>query len=137
MLDVPSSAYIRNLPRKFAFVVVMMSLFPVGAWSLGFHGGEQERLDKLMSAVEAGDFEKFVENGTSKFQKRLLKKQFQHVHEQLAGRLNRGYQSEYLGTVLQHGLSVHLWRISYADGADQTLAKLVMKGSKTAGFWLQ
>ena len=122
--------------KSWLVLLAPVLLFPLLAWSWSLEGGAQSRVEKLMNAVESGSYGRFVEDGTVLFQEQLLKSQFRHVHEQLAERLSHGYRLEYLGTLRQEGLNVHLWRITYKDGEDQTLAKLVLRGTKTAGFWL-
>jgi len=43
----------------------------------------------------------------------------------------------YLGELKQQGMSVHLWKLVYKDGENDTLAKLVLTGDKVAGVLFQ
>jgi hypothetical protein len=90
-----------------------------------------------MEAVKNGDYEKFISAGTSQFKKGLSKRAFYSVHEQLSSSLNSGFSSKYLDSLNQQGVQTHLWKISYSNSSEHTLAKLVLKKNKVAGFWLQ
>lgn len=94
-------------------------------------------LDKLLKAVEANDYESFVADGTDAFKTGITKQMFESVCKQLAPRMKKGYTCSYLGELKQQGCKVYLWKLVYKDGGDDTLAKLVLKDGKVAGFWLQ
>ena len=94
-------------------------------------------LDKLLKAVEANDYANFVAEGSEAFKAGLTKQMLEGVSAQLAPRLQKGYEVSYLGELKQQGCQVHLWKLAYKDGGDDTLAKLVLKDGKVAGFWLQ
>jgi hypothetical protein len=51
--------------------------------------------------------------------------------------MKKGYECVRLGELTQQGCRVLLWKLAYKDGGDDTLAKLVLKDGKVAGFWLQ
>ena len=94
-------------------------------------------LDKLLKAVEANDYESFVADGTDAVKAGLTKQMLEGVSNQLSPRLKKGYTCSYLGELKQQGCQVYLWKLTYKDGEDDTLAKLVLKDGKVAGFWLQ
>ena len=94
-------------------------------------------LDKLLKAVEANDYESFVADGTDAVKAGLTKQMLEGVSNQLAPRLKKGYTCSYLGELKQQGCQVYLWKLVYKGGGDDTLAKLVLKDGKVAGFWLQ
>lgn len=94
-------------------------------------------LDKLLEAVEANDYASFVADGNDAFKAGLTKQMLEGVSAQLAPRMQKGYDVSYLGELKQQGCQVHLWKLAYRDGGDDTLAKLVLKDGKVAGFWLQ
>jgi hypothetical protein len=98
---------------------------------------EETTLRKLLTAVEVGDYEGFVADGDAAFKAALTKPMFEGVSEQLAFRMQGGYDTFYLGQLNQQGCQVYLWKLVFKDGGDDTLAKLVLKGGKVAGFWLQ
>jgi hypothetical protein len=94
-------------------------------------------LDKLLKAVEANDYDSFVADGTDAVKAGLTKQMLEGVSKQLAPRLKKGYTCSYLGELKQQDCRVCLWKLAYKDGGDDTLAKLVLKDSKVAGFLLQ
>jgi soluble cytochrome b562 len=91
---------------------------------------------KLFAALEKSDYDAFVADGTPEF-KGLSKDKFDPVATLLAPKLKAGYAAFYLGELSQHGFHVTLWKVSFADGSDDTLATLVVKDGKVAGFWIQ
>ena len=94
-------------------------------------------LDKLLRAVEANDYVGFVSDGSDAFKAGITKPMLQGVSGQLSMRMKKGYACSFLGELTQQGCRVLLWRLAYKDGGDDTLAKLVFKDGKVAGFWLQ
>lgn len=94
-------------------------------------------LDKLLKAVEANDYDSFMADGTDGFKAGLTKQMLKGVSGQLAPRMKKGYTCQYLGELKQQGYQILLWKLTYADGGDDTLAKLVLQDKKVAGFWLQ
>ena len=94
-------------------------------------------LNKLLKAVEANDYDKFVADGTDGFKAGITRQMVQGVSGQLAPRMKKGYDCVYLGELKQQGCSVLLWKLVYKDGGDDTLAKLWLKDGKVAGFLLQ
>jgi DNA-directed RNA polymerase subunit RPC12/RpoP len=94
-------------------------------------------LDKLLKATEANDYDSFVADGADVFKAALTKQKLDGVSAQLSPRMKKGYRCAYLGELSQHGCQVLLWKLTFKDGGDDTLAKLVLKDGKVAGFWLQ
>ena len=94
-------------------------------------------LKGLLVAVQNNDYDGFVANGTAAFKAGLTPQMLAGVSAQLSARMNRGYGIAYLGKLRQQGLDVYLWKLSFKDGSDDTLAKLVLDKDKVAGFWLQ
>lgn len=94
-------------------------------------------LDKLLKATEANDYDSFVADGTAPFKAGITKQMLEGVSGQLSPRMKKGYQCSYLGELNQQGCQVLLWKLVFKDGGDDTLAKLVLKDGKVAGFWLQ
>ena len=97
----------------------------------------RENLDKLLRGIEENDYSTFIADGTPLFKKSLTKAAFQSVSNQVAPRLKKGYTTSYLEELKQQGCRVLLYKLSYSDGGDDTLAKLVLQDGKVAGFWLQ
>lgn len=94
-------------------------------------------LNKLLKAVETNDYDSFVSDGSDAFKAGMTKPMLQGVSGQLSPRMKKGYTCWYLGELAQQGCRVLLWKLTYQDGGDDTLAKLVLKDEKVTGFWLQ
>jgi hypothetical protein len=97
---------------------------------------DQVFADKIISALTTADYQLFVSDGNSAFQK-LTKEQFAAVAAQLAPRFKAGYEVAYLGDLKQHGFHVTLWKLSFKDGKDDALATLSVKDGKVGGFWIK
>ncbi|MGB3221444.1 MAG: hypothetical protein WBB23_01440 [Desulforhopalus sp.] len=94
-------------------------------------------LDKLLNAVESNDYAGFVADGTEAFKAEVTEQVFEDVSTRIAPRMKDGYKALYLGELEQQDYLIHLWRLEYKDGGDDTMAKLVTDNGKVAGFWLQ
>jgi len=93
-------------------------------------------LDKLLKAVEEDDYEGFLGNLTKSFQASLTEKAFASGTGQLMPRMKKGYDVTVLGKLKERGFTVHLWKIAYKDGGDDTLARLIVEDEKVSGFLL-
>jgi hypothetical protein len=94
-------------------------------------------LERLLKAVEANDYDSFVADGTPEVKAALTKQMLEGVSAQMAPRMKKGYDATYLGELKQQGCQVYLWKLTYKDGGDDTLARLSLKTGKVAGFLLQ
>ena len=130
-----------NYHRRFVASVTAMVM--LAAACLGWANSPepaadvQARLDALLTAVQANDHAGFVAQGTVEFKTSLTAEMVQAIHTHLSQRMNNGYQTHYLGSLAKQGHEVYLWKISFTDGGDDILAKLVLKDVQTAGFWLE
>lgn len=123
-------------------IVVVSVLCALTAGAIWCHAAEIERterglLNNLLTAVEANDYEAFLKDATPEVKAALTKQMLEGVSAQVAPHMKKGYEVLYLGNLTQQGCEVHLWKLTYRDGHDDTLAKLVLKNGKVAGFWLQ
>ena len=91
----------------------------------------------LMAATVSNSYDGFIAECDAKMKAALTKPMLEGVSKQIEPRAKQGYDPQYLGEMNQHGYKVHLWRLRFKDGGDDTLAKLVVKDGKVAGFWLQ
>jgi uncharacterized protein YbaR (Trm112 family) len=94
-------------------------------------------LDKLLKATEANDYDTIVADGTDVFKGTLTRQMLEGVSAQISPRMKKGYRCTYLGELSQRGCQVFLWKLAFKDAGDDTLARLVLKDGKVAGFWLQ
>ncbi len=98
---------------------------------------EQTMLDNLLTAIQQNDYLAFLQDATPKVKAGLTKRVFAGVRSQFAPRMQQGYELSYLGSLKQKGCEVQLWKVTYRDKQDDTLAKLALQDGKLAGFWLQ
>ena len=96
-----------------------------------------ETLNTLLAAIVANNYDVLVANVAPALKTRITKETFAQVSTQLSPRLKKGYKPQYLGSLKQQGVEVFLWKITYQDGGDDMLARLVMQENKVAGFWFQ
>lgn len=111
--------------------------------ALAGHGlaGENNEIDGVfeskINAIKSNDYESFISNSTKEFSNTLKKPQFTDVSWTFGKNLESGYTKDYQGKYQQQGLDIHLYRISYKNGATDNMYKMVMQGEKMAGFWIQ
>jgi len=94
-------------------------------------------LEKLLKAVQTNDYDSFVADGTAAVKSGITKQMVEGLSAQLSPRMKQGYEIAFLGDLKQQGCQVRLWKLTFKDGGDDILAKLVLKDDKVAGFWLQ
>ena len=102
------------------------------------NGPSTERtLDTLLTAIATNNYDALVANAAPALKTRITKETFAQVTTQLSPRLKKGYKPQYLGSLKQQGVEVFLWKITFQDGGDDMLARLVIQENKVAGFWFQ
>lgn len=125
---------------KSFFSIALIGLLSLFVVSPAFAGSdskvERAALSQLMQAISDNDYEAFLSNGTPEFKKNVTKQAFDSVTGQLGQLIRAGYTTEYLSKLYQRGTIVHLWKISYVNSKENSLAKLIMIDDKVAGFWL-
>jgi len=94
-------------------------------------------VNTLLTAIASSNYDSLIANAAPPLKKRITKETFTQVSTQLSPRLKGGYTLQYLGSLKQQGVEVHLWKIIYQDGGDDMLARLVIQENKVAGFWFQ
>jgi hypothetical protein len=94
-------------------------------------------LNTLLAAIATNNYDVLVANAAPALKTRITKETFAQVSTQLSPRLKKGYKPQYLGSLKQQGVEVFLWKITYQDGGDDMLARLVIQEDKVAGFWFQ
>ncbi len=92
--------------------------------------------NRLMTATVSADYDGFTAECDATMKAALTEAKLEEVSKQLAPRLKRGYDAEYLGELRQRGFAVHLWRVRCKDGGDDFLATLSIKDGKAGGFYL-
>ncbi len=86
--------------------------------------------DRIIDAIKTNDLEKFTTDGEPAFVA-LTKEQLAAVSAQLSPRLEKGFETTYLGRLKQAGYTVTLWRLRFNDGGDDALATLSTEGRQS------
>jgi len=118
-------------------IVIIVHIGTDGVCSTDVDPQVRDQLDILLTAVQNGDYNAFIANGTAMFKESITQQIFKVVSVQMNWRLEQGYEAIYLDTLNQQGCLVYVWKLVFTDGGDDVLAKLVIKDDKVAGFWLQ
>lgn len=91
----------------------------------------------LLETIAEEDYEAFLATGTEAFQRGISKAMFTGVSRQVASRLQAGHALEYLTEIHQCEHRIFLWKLSFHDGGNQFIARLVLTvESQVAGFML-
>ncbi len=94
-------------------------------------------VSSLLTAISADNYSAFIAHAAPALKSRITRETFIQVSQQLSPRLKKGYTLQYLGSLKQQGAEVLLWKITFQDGGDDLLARMVMSQDKVAGFWFQ
>ncbi len=128
---------VRLLSRT-GILVVLIVLAWTPALNAAINGPSTERaVNTLLTEIATNNYDAMVSNAAPALKSRITKETFTQVSTQLSPRLKGGYKLQYLGSLRQQGVEVFLWKITYQDGGDEMLARLVIQEDKVAGFWFQ
>ena len=94
-------------------------------------------VNTLLTAIATNNYDALIANAAPALKSRITTETFTQVSTQLSPQLKKGYKLQYLGSLKQQGVEVLLWKITYQDGGDDMLARLVIQENKVAGFWFQ
>ncbi len=92
---------------------------------------------KMITAVETGDYESFVENAEPTFKAELPKAAFNSGTLTIFVRMKSGYTTSYLGTLAKGGYSVSYWKLAIKDGKDDVLVVMGLKDGKVGRFSME
>jgi hypothetical protein len=127
-----------KLLERTGIIIVLLMLARTPILNAATNGPTTERtLDTLLTAIATNNYDGLVANAAPALQMRITKETFAQVCRQLSPRLKKGYKPQYLGSLKQQGVEVLLWKITFQDGGDDLLARLVIQEGKVAGFWFQ
>ena len=94
----------------------------------------QSCFDTLLAATAANDYDQFVSVADTTFRSSVNPSVFQSIRQSLAPRMQREFTPTYLGQLRQNGAQVSLWRLVFADGGDDRLARMSMSQDRVVGF---
>lgn len=91
----------------------------------------------MVTSIQSNDLSVFVKDANDQFKSAMNKGLLASVNSQFGKRMAGGYEMIYIGELHQQEARVYLWKLTFKDGKDDTLVKMVIKDGKVAGFWLQ
>lgn len=94
----------------------------------------QAVLIKMIDAVKAQSFDDFLTDASARLKSQFTRQQFEGICGLYTAPLRKGYKLDYLGQLRQREATVHLWKVSVPDAADETLLRLILKDGKVDGF---
>jgi len=125
--------------KRFAVAAVCaaVTLSAVVCFAAGTEHLARPAVDKLLKAVQDNDYDSFVVDGTANFRAHITPQMLESVNTQLAPDMKNGYEATYLWEVDRSGYKDYVWRVTYKDGDDSTVAILSLKDGKVCGFLLR
>jgi hypothetical protein len=127
-----------TLLKSAGIVVALIGLAGIPILQAATEGPATEGIvNTLLAAIATNNYNAVVSNAAPALKARITRETFTQVSNQLSPRLKTGYKLQYLGSLKQQGVEVFLWKITYMDGGDDMLARLVIQEGKVAGFWFQ
>jgi len=118
-----------------AVLVVLAWMSSLNAATVG--PSTEGTVNALLTAIATNNYDALVASAAPALRSRITRDTFMKASAQLSTRLKMGYKLQYLGSLRQQGVEVLLWKITYQDGGDDMLARLVIQEDKVAGFWFQ
>jgi hypothetical protein len=127
-----------RLLRRAGIMVALVSLAWIPILNAATDRPSSEAtLNTLLAAIAANNYDVLVANAAPALKSRITRETFAQVSTQLSPRVKKGYKPQYLGSLKQQGVEVFLWKITFQDGGDEMLARLVIQENKVDGFWFQ
>jgi RNA polymerase sigma factor (sigma-70 family) len=87
---------------------------------------------EVMKSLADDDYQEFIADGDRAL-KSIKETQFKALTVQRAAQLKGGYHVIFLGVLMENGMRVSLWKISYDDGSDDDVLHLAVSGGKISG----
>jgi hypothetical protein len=91
-------------------------------------------LQIILDAIATANYELFLTVGDSDYKTGISQEMFDSVSSQLAPRMVEGYDITYFGNLKQHEYQTYLWKLSFADGGDEFVARMAMIEDKVSGI---
>lgn len=127
-----------RIMRRFSLLVLAAVMFMRFAPSVQAEEPSplvQKMFQNLMNAVQAGDHAAMVLDGDETFRQGLTPAMTAGVSAQLAPRMREGYSAAFLTRMRQASYDIYLWKLTFQDGGDDFIAKVVLnKDGRVAGF---
>ena len=97
----------------------------------------QTNMTIMLNAVRDGVYGSFIAAGSTDFKETYTQESFLTVSELLAPRLRGGYDIAYLDSLIMKGYVVFLWKLSFANGGDDSLLSISIQNGFVVGFLVQ
>jgi hypothetical protein len=94
-------------------------------------------MKRMLDAVKAGSYEDFVADGTPEMKAKEGRSAFGVASAHFAPMLMKGYKTTYLGRVRKTDHAISFWKLEPAGAPEDYVIKVVLKGGKVAGFWIE
>jgi hypothetical protein len=92
-------------------------------------------MKRMMYAIKSGSYEDFAAAGTPEF-KAGGRTPFGVASAHFAPMLVKGYKTTYLCRLHKTDHAISLWKLEPAGAPEDYLIKVVMRGGKVSGFWI-
>jgi RNA polymerase sigma factor (sigma-70 family) len=96
---------------------------------------ESTYANEVIKSVADADYSEFQADGDAGF-KQIKESMFKAVCDQSSAQLKRGYHVIFLGVMNFQGSRVTLWKVSYNDGSDDDLLRMIVSNGKISGALL-
>jgi hypothetical protein len=93
-------------------------------------------MKRMLDAVKAGSYEDFAAASTPEF-KAGGRTPFGVASAHFAPLLMKGYKTTYLCRVRKTDYAISLWKLEPAGAPEDYVIKVVLKGGKVSGFWIE
>jgi Cu/Ag efflux protein CusF len=103
------------------------------AVSVGDDAPARPFLDKMMTAIEENDYDRFVADTSGAYKATLTKQIVAGISEQLSPRMKKGYDVTFLAELKQRGQKAYLWKVTFKDNGDEGTVKIWLKDGKVTG----
>lgn len=90
-------------------------------------------LDKMLTAVEKNDYDRFVADTSASYKATLTKETVAKISEAFALRIKKGYDVVFLGHWKRRGHMSYLWKVTFNDGGDDLAITLYLKDGEIHG----
>lgn len=93
-------------------------------------------LRQLLTALAEGSYEDFLRYASDHVKAGLDKAELDGLASEIGPRIAAGYTADYLGPFRAAEHRSHVWIISFADGGDQVLVRLLVSGDRYVAFFV-
>lgn len=98
----------------------------------------QRTYDRVVTAIQSADREAILTNATPQMHEALTAQVMANLAGDQGRRLKAEHEATYLTDLTQRGHRIHLWKLTFKDGGDDIILRLVLDANgKLAGVFFQ